>query len=348
MYNNKNIDYVYLLWEDFLFPVKNKETKKTNKMLYPRFTKVIIDYFILKDQSISRWNKMFWHTARDDTMFTSMRFFNRHEKIQVYDVILLQHLTNQAMLESQAYKTYYAYASREKTPKPNQDVEDAEEESNMNDDSEETELYNDGDDLTYPNLSTYETKDQEEEEKADDDEWSFEMTDAQQENVQANQVIEDTRLQTNKLREEAHAENQEFLSQVDSTMKAIIKEQEFKLKKILIDKMETNKSIDMLDIQKNLYNALVESYNSDKDIITSYGDVVTLKRGRKSSYAEEHGQKFDDLEDQTHQEFNTGNDNVTPVRVALDDDKSQWNPSSSLTHHEWHKTKTVNNRPPQP
>ncbi|GKF99297.1 hypothetical protein Tco_0298080, partial [Tanacetum coccineum] len=55
---------------------------------------------------------------------------------------------------------------------------------------------------------------------------------------------------------------------------------EFKLKKILIDKMETNKLIDRSDTQKNLYNALVKSYNTDKYIITSYGDVVTLKRGR--------------------------------------------------------------------
>ncbi|GJZ84053.1 hypothetical protein Tco_0649226 [Tanacetum coccineum] len=69
MYNNKNIDYVYLLWEDFLF------------------------------QSIPRRNKMFWHTARDDIMFISMRCFSRHEKTQVYGVILPQHLTNQAMLE---------------------------------------------------------------------------------------------------------------------------------------------------------------------------------------------------------------------------------------------------------
>ncbi|GKE84594.1 hypothetical protein Tco_1558336 [Tanacetum coccineum] len=55
---------------------------------------------------------------------------------------------------------------------------------------------------------------------------------------------------------------------------------EFELKKILIDKMETNKSINRSDIQNNLYNVLVEEYNSDKDILTSYGDVVTLKRGR--------------------------------------------------------------------
>nr|GFA20389.1 hypothetical protein [Tanacetum cinerariifolium]GFA53984.1 hypothetical protein [Tanacetum cinerariifolium] len=51
-------------------------------MLYPRFTKVIIDYFMSKDQSISRRNKMFWHTAQDDTMFTTMRCISRHEKTQ--------------------------------------------------------------------------------------------------------------------------------------------------------------------------------------------------------------------------------------------------------------------------
>nr|GEU72832.1 hypothetical protein [Tanacetum cinerariifolium] len=127
-----------------------------------------------------------------------------------------------------------------------------------------------------------------------------------------NQTI---RLQSNKLKEEAEAENQEFINQVDSTIKQIIKEQvkaqvskimphiekyvieslgakvlvrstnqpqtsyavaalflKFELKKILIDKMETNKSINRSDIQKNLYNALAEAYNSDKDIFTSYGD----------------------------------------------------------------------------
>nr|GEW22214.1 Gag-Pol polyprotein [Tanacetum cinerariifolium] len=130
-------------------------------------------------------------------------------------------------------------------------------------------------------------------------------------------------LQTNKLKEEAYAENQEFINQVDSTKKKIIKDQvkaqvskmmpkidkyvnetlgdevlvrstnqpqtaytiaaslsEFELKKIVINEIETNKSINKSDTQKNLYNALVESYNSDKDIIISYGDVVLLKRGR--------------------------------------------------------------------
>nr|GEZ14222.1 hypothetical protein [Tanacetum cinerariifolium] len=73
MFHKKNIDYVYLLWEDLLFQIENKDVKKINKMSYPKFTKIIIDYFMSKDQSISRRNKMFCHTARDDTMFTSIR-----------------------------------------------------------------------------------------------------------------------------------------------------------------------------------------------------------------------------------------------------------------------------------
>ncbi|GKB96660.1 hypothetical protein Tco_0982797 [Tanacetum coccineum] len=85
-------------------------------------------------------------------------------------------------------------------------------------------------------------------------------------------------LQTNNLIEESQTENQEFLNQTSYAVSALLSE--FELKKILIDKMETNKSIYRSDNQKNLYNALVKSYNYDKDSITSYGDVVILKRGR--------------------------------------------------------------------
>ncbi|GKE17573.1 hypothetical protein Tco_1425150, partial [Tanacetum coccineum] len=118
MYHNKNVDYVYLLWEDLVYQVENKNSKKNNDMYYPRFTKVIVDYFMAKDQAIPRRNKMFWHYARDDLMFTTIRVISKHQDTQVYGAILPQHLTNQAMLESEAYKTYLAYATGEKIPKP--------------------------------------------------------------------------------------------------------------------------------------------------------------------------------------------------------------------------------------
>ncbi|GJT97473.1 hypothetical protein Tco_1092991 [Tanacetum coccineum] len=117
IYHNKQVYYVYLLWEDLVFQVENENSKKNSDMYYPCFTKVIVDYFMAKDQAIPRRNKMFWHYARDDFMFTTIRVISKHKDIQEYSAILPRHLTNQAMLESEAFKTYRAYATGEKAPK---------------------------------------------------------------------------------------------------------------------------------------------------------------------------------------------------------------------------------------
>ncbi|GJX71091.1 hypothetical protein Tco_0308262 [Tanacetum coccineum] len=57
MYNNKKVDYAYLLWEDFTYQIENTNTKKGNAMYYPRFTKLIVNFVIAKDPSIPRRNK---------------------------------------------------------------------------------------------------------------------------------------------------------------------------------------------------------------------------------------------------------------------------------------------------
>nr|GEV29772.1 retrovirus-related Pol polyprotein from transposon TNT 1-94 [Tanacetum cinerariifolium] len=55
---------------------------------------------------------------------------------------------------------------------------------------------------------------------------------------------------------------------------------EMELNKILIKEMESNKSIHRSDEQRNLYKALVDAYESDKIILDTYEDTVTLKRRR--------------------------------------------------------------------
>ncbi|GJX28540.1 hypothetical protein Tco_0236619 [Tanacetum coccineum] len=64
MYNKKNVDYAYLLWEDFIFQIENKNTKKGNAMYYPRFTKLVVNFVMEKDPSIPRRNKVNWHYAK--------------------------------------------------------------------------------------------------------------------------------------------------------------------------------------------------------------------------------------------------------------------------------------------
>nr|GEU68817.1 hypothetical protein [Tanacetum cinerariifolium] len=77
--------------EDFVYQVVHKDAKKSNEMYYPKFTKVIIYYFMTKDPSIPRRNK--------------------------FGVMLPIELTNKDIKNSEAYKEYYAVASGAAPPK---------------------------------------------------------------------------------------------------------------------------------------------------------------------------------------------------------------------------------------
>ncbi|GJU62799.1 hypothetical protein Tco_1244634 [Tanacetum coccineum] len=117
MYNKKNVDYAYLLWEDFIFKIENKNTKKGSAMYYPRFTKLVVNYVMEKDPSIPRRNKVNWHYARDDPMFTTINVISRNEATQLYGAILPVALTNEDIRNSESYKEYYAMASGTIPPK---------------------------------------------------------------------------------------------------------------------------------------------------------------------------------------------------------------------------------------
>nr|GFA14726.1 hypothetical protein [Tanacetum cinerariifolium] len=69
-------------------------------------------------------------------------------------------------------------------------------------------------------------------------------------------------------------------SQPKSMNEAAASLSEFELTKILLDKIEEGKSHLRADYKKKLYDALVESYNTDKDIFEPYGEVFSLKRSR--------------------------------------------------------------------
>ncbi|GJY56527.1 retrovirus-related pol polyprotein from transposon TNT 1-94 [Tanacetum coccineum] len=113
----QNVDYAYLLWEDFIFKIENKNTKKGSAMYYPRFTKLVVNFVMEKDPSIPRRNKVNWHYARDDPMFTTINVISRNEATQLYGAILPVALTNEDIRNSESYKEYYARASGTIPPK---------------------------------------------------------------------------------------------------------------------------------------------------------------------------------------------------------------------------------------
>ncbi|GJX61073.1 hypothetical protein Tco_0293973 [Tanacetum coccineum] len=113
MYNLKNVDYVTLLWEDFMYQVDNRETSSARKehMSYPRFTKVVIDHFISKDNTIFMRNKINLHTARDDSLLSVLKFVSKTEDCQKYEALIPDGMINDDIKLSITYKTYLVYAS---------------------------------------------------------------------------------------------------------------------------------------------------------------------------------------------------------------------------------------------
>nr|GEY54595.1 hypothetical protein [Tanacetum cinerariifolium] len=118
LYYRSNVDYAYLIWEDFVYQVEHKNQKRSNEMYYPRFTKVIIDYFMTRKPSIPRRNRINWHYVRDDVLFSTINVVSRHQTTQQYDAILPIELTTDDIRNSKAYKEYYACATGEAAQKP--------------------------------------------------------------------------------------------------------------------------------------------------------------------------------------------------------------------------------------
>nr|GFC31468.1 hypothetical protein [Tanacetum cinerariifolium] len=87
-YHKINIDFAYLIWEDFVYQVENKSQKRSNEMNYPRFIKVV----------------------------------SRHQATQQYGAILLIELTTAEIRNSKAYQEYHACAMGEAAPEPKASV----------------------------------------------------------------------------------------------------------------------------------------------------------------------------------------------------------------------------------
>ncbi|GJQ89134.1 hypothetical protein Tco_0000273 [Tanacetum coccineum] len=90
---------------------------KGNAMYYPRFTKLVVNFVMAKDPLIPRRNKVNWHYARDDPMFTTINVISRNEDTQLYRTILPVALTNEDIRNSESYKEYYAITSGTIPPK---------------------------------------------------------------------------------------------------------------------------------------------------------------------------------------------------------------------------------------
>nr|GEU37682.1 hypothetical protein [Tanacetum cinerariifolium] len=119
MYNKKNVDFVSILWEDFMFQADNKEISSARKknIPYPRFTNIIINHFISKDKTISMRSRINIHTVRNDTLLGTLKFVFKTQDYQIYGAVIPNEMINQNIKDSKAYNTYLDFATGKATPK---------------------------------------------------------------------------------------------------------------------------------------------------------------------------------------------------------------------------------------
>ncbi|GKC58680.1 hypothetical protein Tco_1086278, partial [Tanacetum coccineum] len=257
---------------------------------------------------------------------------------------------------------------------------------------------NDVDDFVYPNLSTYKADDQEEqqeEEKANDDDDvssdqmvstppDYEVT-KEEENQEDDDNTEEVHVtlttEPTVVQQQSSYVSSDFVSkfinpspdtgaevlarssnQPQTSYAAAASLSEFELKKIRIDKIKENKSMNRgrddqdkdeepsFGSNQGTKRKISGKEESSKEATQKESKFTSSSKGAsisqpkssgKSAQVEEHGPRVDDLEEPLHQEFNTGNDYVSLVREIIVVDERLWNPSGSQTpDHEWNKTKT--------
>nr|GEZ94575.1 hypothetical protein [Tanacetum cinerariifolium] len=118
MYNQMNVDYVALLWENFMYQAENKEISSARKEHMPyQFTKVTINHFISKDNTISMRNRINLHTIHDDTLLDTLKFVSKTKDYQKYGALISNVMINDDIKLYVAYKTYLDYATGKVPPK---------------------------------------------------------------------------------------------------------------------------------------------------------------------------------------------------------------------------------------
>nr|GEW10939.1 hypothetical protein [Tanacetum cinerariifolium] len=179
-------------------------------------------------------------------------------------------------------------------------------------------------------------------------------------------------LQSDRLRDEAQAKNEDFINKLDENINKIIKEQvkvqvkeqvskilprieklvdeqleaeiltrssneaktshavaanlsELKLKKILIHKIQINKSIHRSVQHKTLYKALIDAYETNKVILETYRDTAMFKRRRDDEDEDEdppldqtEGLREEDLEKNLKVEVHTDKDLKEPIHQEFE------------------------------
>ncbi|GJR95654.1 hypothetical protein Tco_0267828 [Tanacetum coccineum] len=119
MFYRENVDYPSLIWEDIAYQIDHRREKKSRRenMPYPRFTKVIIDYFLSKHKSLKKLKFQHFHTIKDDGVVSRLKFVRMGEDFQQYGLAIPATMLNNEIIQSESYKMFILYSTGQIPPK---------------------------------------------------------------------------------------------------------------------------------------------------------------------------------------------------------------------------------------
>ncbi|GJR71278.1 retrovirus-related pol polyprotein from transposon TNT 1-94 [Tanacetum coccineum] len=119
MFYRENVDYPSLIWEDIAHPIDHRREKKSRRenMPYPRFTKVIIDYFLSKHKSLKKLKFQHFHIIKDDGVVSRLKFVRMGGDVQQYGLAIPATTLNKEIIQSESYKRLILYYTGQIPPK---------------------------------------------------------------------------------------------------------------------------------------------------------------------------------------------------------------------------------------
>ncbi|GJW94801.1 retrovirus-related pol polyprotein from transposon TNT 1-94 [Tanacetum coccineum] len=96
---------------------KREKKSRRENMPYPRFTKVIIDYFLSKHKSLKKLKFQHFHTIKDDGVVSRLKFVRIGKDVQQYGLAIPATMLNNDIIQSESYKMFIMYSTGQIPPK---------------------------------------------------------------------------------------------------------------------------------------------------------------------------------------------------------------------------------------
>ncbi|GJY47269.1 hypothetical protein Tco_0436332 [Tanacetum coccineum] len=98
---------------DFQYQIDYRQSKlrRCEIMPYPRFTKIIINYFLLLHKSIAKGLSVGLNTIKDDSVIKRLKFVNKGKDYQEYGRTIPDMMLTDEIKQSEAYKAFIGYST---------------------------------------------------------------------------------------------------------------------------------------------------------------------------------------------------------------------------------------------